>query len=88
MEGYKEGTIVEILQIMHVHKGKNGIYDYELKKKGWTSKSECINLAKQGKLDVVLCTSRLGHEYVRARSGSPVNHSLNRLVVKDKRKEK
>lgn len=88
MEGYKEGTIVEVFEITQVHKDKNAIYDYNVKKKGWVSKSECINLAKQGKLDMVICTSRLGHDYLRVRAGSPINSNLSDLVVKDDKMEK
>lgn len=88
MEGYKEGTIVEVFEITEVHKDNSAIYDYKVHKKGWLSKSECISLAKQGKLDMVICTSRLGHTYLRTRTGSSINSNLNSIVVKDEKKEK
>lgn len=87
MEGYQEGTITEVFPIIQVHKNKNGIYDYHLKTKGWASKGECIKLTKQGKLDLVICISQQGHQYLRARNGSSVNGSLNKLVVKDPNKK-
>jgi hypothetical protein len=40
------------------------------------------------KLDLVVCTSRLGHDYLRARAGSFVNGSLNNMIVKDPKKDK
>lgn len=88
IEGYKEGVITEVFQVTQVHKDKNGIYDYNVKKKGWVSKTECMNLVKQGKLDLIICTSRLGHDYLRSRVGSSINDCLNNLVVKDPNKEK
>jgi hypothetical protein len=88
MEGYKEGAIIEVFPIIEVYKNKHGIYGYHVKKKSWVSKSECINLTKKGKLDLVVCTSRLGVNYLRARVGSSVNGSLNHMVVKDQRKGK
>ena len=40
MEGYKEGAIVEVFPVIQVHKNKNGIYDLNVKTKGWASKNE------------------------------------------------
>ena len=85
MEGYKEGDITPIPDIVHVHKYNGIIYDYDIRGRGWTSKSESIILAKNGVLDVIVCTSRNKNEYLRARHGSPVNGSLSRLVVKSKK---
>lgn len=82
MEGHKEGEIIEVFPIIQVHKDKNGIYNYNIKTNGWVSKEECINFAKKGMLDLVVCTSREGHEYLRARKGSSINSSLEKLVVK------
>lgn len=87
MEGYKEGTITEVFPVIHVHKGKNGISDYDVKTKGWASKQECLKLTKQGALDLVICLSQQGHEYLRARKGSYINGSLDKLVVKDPKKK-
>lgn len=56
--------------------------------KGWVSKSKCITLAKQGSVDMVICTSRLGHDYLRVRIGSSINSNLSDIVVKDDKKEK
>ena len=88
IEGYKEGVLVEVFPVIQVHKDKKGISDLNVKKKGWLPKPECIELAKQGLLDLVICTSHAGHEYLRARKGSPVNGSLDKLVVKGRNKER
>jgi hypothetical protein len=88
MEGYKKGTITEVFPIIEVHKNKNGIYEYHVKKKGWVSKTECLNLTKQHKLDLVICTSNAGQKYLRSRIGSSINGSLEHLVVKDPKKKK
>ena len=55
MEGYKKGVITEVFPVIEVHKDKNGIYEYHAKKNGWLSKSECIALVEQGKLDLSVC---------------------------------
>jgi hypothetical protein len=88
MEGYKKGKIVEVFPIIEIHKDNKGIYGYHVKKNGWVTKQECMALVKKGKLDLVVCTSRLGHDYLRARAGSIVNGSLNHMVVKDPKKDK
>ncbi len=88
MEGYKEGIIAEVFPVIQVHKNKSGIYDYHIKENGWVTKTECINLVKQDKLDLVVCTSQQGHQYLRARVGSSVNGSLDHMVVKDPNKGK
>jgi hypothetical protein len=87
MEGYQEGAITEVFPVIQVHKDKNGIYDYNVKTKGWASKEECIKLTKHGELDLIVCLSQQGHEYLRARMGSSVNGSLDKLVVKDHNKK-
>ena len=74
--------------MIEVHKDKNGIYEYHVKKNGWFSKSECLALAEQGKLDLSVCTSRLGQNYLRARVNSSVNGSLDSMIVKDPKKGK
>ena len=50
-------------------------------------KEECINLTKQGELDLIICRSPQGHEYLRARTGSSINDSLGKLIVRDRNKK-
>lgn len=87
IEGYQEGSIVEVYQIVCAHKDKNGLCEFNLKTKGWCSKEECFQLAQNGQLDVLCCISNKGHQYIRARPHSSINPNLEQLVVK-KRKDK
>jgi hypothetical protein len=86
MEGNQEGTIVEVFPVIQVHKDKTGIYNLNVQTKGWATKEECITLTKQGELDLIICRSPHGNEYLRARASSSVNSSLDKLVVKDQNK--
>lgn len=81
-EGYIEGTITEVFQIIEVHKEKHLMCEFNIRSIGWVSKQECIELAKIGELDVINCISSMGHSYLRARSHSSINDNLSRLVVK------
>ena len=88
MEGYRKGTITEVFPVIQVHKNNTGIYDYHVKKKGWVTKPNCISMVEQGILDLIMCTSVLGHIYLRARVGSSINGSLNHLIIKNSNKVK
>lgn len=87
MEGYKEGIITEVFPVIETHKNKQGLYGYHVKCLGWVNKLECLELTKEEKLDLLICTSRLGHDYLRARAGSSINGSLSHIVVKDDTKK-
>ncbi len=82
IESYKEGIVTEVFQITQTHKDKHGMCEFNVRTKGWISKEECIQLAKQGQLDVLICISSMGHSYLRARTHSSINDCLERLVVK------
>lgn len=88
IEGYIEGTITEVFQIIQVHRDKQGMSEFNIKLKGWLSKQECIEMAKLGQLDVVICLSAMGHDYLRARANSSINSCLKSLIVKKPRKPK
>lgn len=88
IEGYQEGVVTEVFQIIQVHEDKQGMCEFNIRTKGWVSKSECIDLAKNGQLDVVVCLSSFGHHYVRARSHSSINACLKTLVEKNPRQLK
>lgn len=66
MEGYQEGDIIEIFPVIQVHKDSFGIYEYNIKTKGWISKPACLASTKKGELDLLICISNQGHEYLRA----------------------
>lgn len=86
IEGSKEGDVIEVFPVIQVHKDSFGIYEYNIKAKGWISKPACLISTKQGELDLHICVSDQGREYLRARKGSSVNGSLEKLVVKDSKK--
>lgn len=86
IEGYQEGVITEVFQIIQAHQDKQGICEFNVRSIGWVSKQVCIELAKFGQLDVVICLSAMGHSYLRARTHSSINACLKRLVVKKPRK--
>lgn len=88
IEGYQEGSITEVFQIIQVHQDKQGMCEFNIRSKGWVSKQECIELAKLGQLDVVICLLAMGHSYLRARTHSSINACLKRLVVKKPRNSK
>lgn len=80
IEGYKIGIITEIYQITHVRKDKHGIIEsYHVEPMGWVKKAECILLAEQGTLDVVVCRSRLGHTYLRSRPDNSLEDNLEHM---------
>lgn len=82
MEGYKKGTITEIYDIVHVRENRYGIYAYCLKGIGWVSKKECIKLAKQGKVEAVVCTSPLGNLYLRSKPDNSTKDNFCHLTEK------
>jgi hypothetical protein len=83
IEGSKEGNVVEVYRITKVHQNKKGsICSYYLNSDEWVSKKECIDLAKQGKVELEVCRSRLGDSYLRAIPDNLFQISLKKLVVK------
>jgi len=62
--------------------------EFNVRAKGWLSKDECIQLAKEGQLDLIICISAMGHNYLRARPHSSINGKLGGLVVKKPRSKK
>lgn len=65
--------------------GKFAIFpDYET---GHEALLDCLQTtyakASIDKLDLVMCISQQGHQYLRARVGSSVNGSLDKMIVKN-----
>jgi hypothetical protein len=87
IEGYKEGEIVPIHKITHVRQDKAGcICDYYIDSTGWIVKESCIALARLNKVELEVCTSRLGHTYLKSASHSSFQPNLKKLVQKKPRK--
>lgn len=87
IEGYIEGTTTEVFQITQVHQDKYCMREFSIRGMGWVSKQECIDLAKQGQLDVVVCITAIGQSYIRGRANSSINPCLKKLVIKKPRKD-
>ena len=83
MEGYKVGTITklpEVKGITRVRKDKAGvIYEYCIDALGWVPKEKGIRLAKQGEVNAVVCTSRLGNFYLRSKPDGTINNNFEFL---------
>jgi hypothetical protein len=83
MEGWENGKIIEVCQIVQVRKDKSQvIYEYYIKNNTWISKEKCLEFAKQGKLDVEICKSRLGRTYLRTRAKSTIQNDLGKIIEK------
>ena len=83
MEGTGIGTIKELsikLKISKVKKNKKGtIVAYFVVELGWIFKQEGIRLAKKGKIDAVIATSRSGNLFLRTHRDVIVENNLDNL---------
>ncbi len=80
IEGYKVGKITEVYQIIAVQENKKRtICRCCIAPDQWASKEKCLELAKESKLDVAVCTSRSGHPYMRAIPSSAFQKNLSTL---------
>lgn len=85
-EGYKEGNIVQIYKVTHVRQEKHSsISDYYVDPIGWLAKEKCIFLARQNQVELEICTSGLGHLYLKAPHSS-FQIKLKYLIEKKPRK--
>ena len=76
-EGTKEGTIFEIYQIDQVRKNNKGvIYEYRLKLSTWITKVDTINLAKDRKVELEICTLYNNTIYLRSKAMSLFQENL------------
>lgn len=79
--------VTEIRKVIHVKENRNNIYAFYVEGMGWLSKEKCIRLAREGKVDAVICTSKLGNTYLRSRPDDAISDNFCRMVVKDKQLE-
>ncbi len=82
MEGAKEGTITEIFQITKVCTNAKGIISSLFVNENWISKEQCIQLAKQGLVDLEVCTSHLGNTFLRTPSSTSFQEKLDSIIEK------
>ena len=86
-EGYTAGKIDPVYKITGVKQDKNGcICDYYINPTGWIVKERCVALAKQNQVELEVCTSRLGHPYLKSVSHSAFQKPLKNLVEKKPRR--
>ena len=82
-EGNKEGTISEVPtknQIDAVRKNKKGtIVAYRVAGIGWITKTKAIKMARKGKIDAVVATSRSGNAFLRTRPDITVENNLENM---------
>lgn len=82
----KVGSVVQVHKVTHTRKDKKScISDYYVDPIGWLIKEKCIFLARQNQLELEICTSRLGHAYLKAPHSS-FQINLKNLIEKKPRK--
>lgn len=86
IEGYKVGAVVQAHKVTHTRQDKKScISDYYVDPIGWLIKEKCIFLARQNQLELEICTSRLGHSYLKAPHSS-FQINLKSFIEKKPRK--
>lgn len=83
-EGYKAGTITEVYQITKVRKDKKGkkISTYYTEPKEWLAKNECLDLARQGKVELEICIAKSKTSYLRTPPKSLFQECLHLIIEK------
>ncbi|MCX7115013.1 MAG: hypothetical protein NTW08_03780 [Gammaproteobacteria bacterium] len=84
---YLKGVVHNIVSALPENFLSRPKQKFSIRGMGWVSKQECIDLAKQGQLDVVVCITAIGQSYIRGRANSSINPCLKKLVIKKPRKE-
>src|SRR5262249_37452950 len=81
-EGYKIGKIIEVYRISGVQiLGKNK-YQYCLNEGERISESECIQLAKEKKVELEICISKLKTKFLRSPANSQFQKRLEDIICK------
>lgn len=66
-----------------VRKDHSQIIYYCIDADTWITKEKCIELAKEGKVDLEFCISRLGNSYLRVPQSSFFQENLSNLIEKN-----
>ncbi len=82
-EGNKVGTITEIHKVIKAKKNHNRICELLVNDIGWKTTPECVTLARSGKLELVVCRSRTGNEYLRAQPNDQFQIDLHELIIRE-----
>ncbi len=81
-EDYKVGNVIEVFRISDVQKiGKNE-YRFCRENGNWISEDECIEYAKNAQVELEVCISDLGTEFLRACPDSLFQKKLGSLIKK------
>lgn len=82
MEGYKAGKIVEVYCVSGVQRLGKHRYQYCLAEGEWISESECIRLAEKGEVELEICLSKSGSQFLRTPPNSLFQEKLGNLICK------
>lgn len=82
MEGSKEGIITEVFQITQVRTNTKGIICSFCVNDDWISIEQCIVLAKKGLVDLEVCTSHLGHPFLKTPPSTLFQEKLDSIIDK------
>jgi hypothetical protein len=82
-EGYIIGTVNELHKVTKVIRDRGKISQLYVNDLGWKTTDECIPLAKSGALELVVCRSRSGNEYLRAQANDSFQIDLFDIITKE-----
>ncbi len=81
-EGYKVGKITEVFRVSSVEVIQKNLYRFYLDEQNWVSESRCIFMAKNGELELEVCSSDLGNTFLRSPPNSAFQKPLHLLIRK------
>src|SRR3990167_5669948 len=81
-EWHKVSKIVEVYRISDVEKMGKNEYRFCREDGNWMSEKECIRYAKHAQVELEVCISDLGTEFLRACPKSPFQKTLKSLMKK------
>jgi len=81
-EGYKVGKIIQVYRITRVRKISKNQYQFFREDGVWMSEAKCIQYAKQKRVELEVCVSDTGVEFLRSYPNSLFQKSLKSLMQK------
>jgi hypothetical protein len=82
MESAKEGTVTQVFQVTKVCTNAKGVISSLCVNEDWVSKEQCIKLAKQGLVDLEVCTSHSGNTFLRTPPSTSFQEKLDSIIDK------
>ncbi len=80
-EEYKVGTIKEIHKVTKIKKNNKRLCELHLNVLGWKKVEECVSLAKAGALELIVCRTKSGREYLRSLTHDLFQAKLSSLII-------